>query len=284
MSGLRRLDEVLVPRLRSALGRLGDGLRRADRWETSRQRPRLMRAVATRPGVVALAAGLVVFGGSFVHAQRLTQPASPPALAEDPVVDAAGVPLVVGPRLGSTPDTYLEVRGVALADQPDDVPLRAVISFRDYVAADDLEALGVTIERLQVRLPLPDDPPKDVEVGADGLAATLERLLEEQRRRLAEEEADVRSQVEEGVEDPDFQADYERRLDELRAARNVLGTGSPVVFAAVVVADAATLRRLADLEAVRLVDPAGPEEDTRQTQFYGLLPEDTDRITYGRSL
>ena len=99
---------------------------------------------------------------------------------------------------------------------------------------------------------------------------------------MRDEEGEVQSLLDSGVESEDFRADYEARRDELRSTRNLLAAGGEIVFAVVVSGTADDLRDLAEADQVRLVDAVTGVVDVETAAFYGILPTDRERFTYGR--
>jgi hypothetical protein len=246
-------------------------------------------------GLIALAAVAVAFLGSVVHLQRFdevrqTRSAAPGTATEDADgVEGAGgarneVPGEVGPRIGHELQPYLAVRAAALDDHDDAETIRAVVSFSRYLTVDEVDVPDdLVVEAVQLRVPIVDVAPAQQRVEDGDLAAAVASAVAREREALEEEERDLRTTLGSDVGDLAFEADFERRLEEL-ADLDELDEGGAVVFALVVTATAAELRAFAEHPDVRLVDPGGRQEATARTRFYGLLPDDTVRASHGRSL
>jgi hypothetical protein len=289
-SWLQRLDRTVIPRVRGALRRGGAALGRPlvalVAWERSHARPRLVRGVADRPAGVALLAALVVFVGSAVHLDRYQDDEMAPAVEEQPVTRSGDdAPTEVGPRVGVDLELYVDARRSALRDVDDDGEIRAIVSFEAYTAAGELDLPGpVELERLVLRLPIEGEPPRDVEVAAGGPDDQVDRLVADAVEDLQEEEQELRTLLDSDVDDPAFEEEYARRADEIDELLDTLEEDPVVVFAVVVVGPVAALVDLDEQPGVRLVDPVGSVPETSSTRLFGLLPEDLDRASHGRSL
>lgn len=250
-------------------------------WERHPERNRLVRAVVAQPLAVAVLASVLVFTGALVHLSRTTDAGAPPGVDPELVGDAA--PAEVGPRVGDDLDVYRDERHAALAAWDDEEPLRAVVSFAQVLRATDVpQPPGAVVDAVLLLVPGEAGRPLAVPV-ADGLAETVADTVDRERRRIDEELGEVAGLLDEDLGDPDFRADFERRLVELEGARAQLAPDAPLVFAAVVVATADTLRALVDHPLVRVVDPAGPARTTATTRFHGILPDDRMRASVGRA-
>lgn len=256
-------------------------------------RSRLRRAdqrLGRRPGVIVLLAGLVLFAGSGLHLRHAMETdttaddAGPAAEATDPV------PSVVGPRLGADVEDYRRARHAELARTRLQQPARAVVSFVDHHAADDLPDLDdVRVEVVVLRVPVDGVAPVSVDVG-DDLRTAVSDAIDDQRVAIDEEIVEVQALLDEAVDatpddpgfDEAFDTELRQRLDALGGARNVLAVGAPVVYGAVVVAEVETLRALVGRDGIRLVDLGGGAADTVETTFHPILPEDRVSVTAGR--
>jgi hypothetical protein len=242
-------------------------------------------------GLIALVAVVVAFVGSVVHLQRFdqvreprTSSPAPPAEAAMGADGSADAPSEVGPRMGHDLRPYLEVRAAALDEHDDGEAIRAVVSFSRYLTVDEVDLPDELVaEAVQVRVRIVDVAPAHERVEDGDLEAAVASAITREREILEEEERDLRTTLESDVGDLAFEADFERRLEELADLRE-LDEGSAVVFALVVTATAGDLRAFAEHPGVRLVDPGGRQETTARTRFYGLLPDDTVRASHGRSL
>lgn len=299
---LARLDRALVPGLqwiaRAVAWLLGWPFRTLTRGE---ERTRLGRALYRNRGVLLFVTVAIGFLASAVHFQRYPDlragavASGPEAVAgegtgagpgsDDPVLGVT--PQAVGPVAGGQVAPYIERRTAALdaLDTGDD-PVPAVVTFDEYRTPQQvLEALPGDAEVLEVqyRLPAEGERPRRLVVARDELVAMVEEAVDVAREEFADEEHEVQRLLDsDTVEDESFREDLERRLSELQALRNLLASGSPVAFAVVVRAPADDLRALSGHADVRLVDVAPDVADTEATVFYGVLPEDRDRATYGR--
>lgn len=291
-SWLDHLDARVLPSLRRVLRRGGRlvvaPFAALTRWERHEARPAPVRRAAAYPAVVALLAGVVVFAGSLLHLQRFDDAERDPggAAREQPVTDPGEqAPPEVGPRVGADIDLYAEGRVEMLADLDDDREIRAMVSFVDYLPADELSmASEVELEVLHVRAPVTDEPPQSADVAGEDPEAVATDLVGAELDRLEEEEQELRSLLDSDVDDPEFEEEYERRADELAETRESLEDEAAIVFAVTVIGPVDVLRALQDDPRVRLVDPVGAVAETRTTRLYGLLPEDLDRASHGRAL
>jgi hypothetical protein len=302
-SRLQRLDDALVPRLQRILRPVGAvlalparGLRRLDERVAS---GRLARGVTEHRAMTAFMIVAVAFGATAVHAQRYPELRQAAQQAEqqqvlpgdgtesDDDVVAPPVAGVVGPVRAARVAPYLADRRAALAALPDGGTALAVVSFAEF--AGPAEVLGwlpddVTVVAAQYRLPERDPIPNEVPVSDGDLAGSIESAVGALVTELRDEEEQVASTLESGVSDEDFRRDYEARLDELRAVRNVLSADPRILFAVVVEGPVRSLKSLAAHDAVRLVDPAPPEVEIASTEFYGVLPTDEERFSFGRPI
>lgn len=293
---LERLDREVVPVLqrsaRSVAGLLGRPFRAVTRAEL---RTRLGRALHRNVGLLLLGAVAIAFLASAVHLQRYPGLRDADALSAGgstgalPGARGAGAASpAVGPVVGADVDDYLERAGAGLDDLPGDDPQPAVVSYGEYRTPEEvLASLPATAEVLSVqyRLPSEQERPQRLDTDRDGLVATVEEVVEGAREQFAEEEREVQRLLDSGtVEEESFREDLELRLSELATIRDVLAGEAPVVFAVVVRAPPDDLRALSEHDAVRLVDAAPGDDDGSGLVFYGVLPEDQDRVTYGRDL
>lgn len=294
-SWLARLDDRVVPVLQRGARRtaavLGAPFRALLRLE-DRFAPGPVRVLLRFRQFLVLLAALVLFGGSYVHLQRYPELRAAQARGggATPASQAEGSPspgvalIAVGPTVDADVAAYVRDRRAALvaADEADE--RTAVVSFAGYLTAEEVSGrLGDGVEVVQVQIRVPAAEQQPVAVAVDGaLAASVRGAVELERERIAEEEKALRELLESGsVEEEDFEEVYRADLDRLAAAREVIDTGAGTVFAAVVRAPVADLRALAEREGVRLVDLAPTEADPAAATFYGLLPEDRERTTFG---
>lgn len=279
---LRRLDDRFLDVVRRGPGRVLRPLWSVSRWESSSRRPVWLRAVARRPGLVALAAAVVVFASSGVHLQRFETPLGATG-ADQVVADPGEAVAEVGPVRGSEIEAYVDRRRGALAAHPPDRRLRAVVSFRTFREATALELPDeVEPELLLIRLPLPDRSPRAVELGEQDPGAALAAVVAQERDELAEEAEELESMLDSDIGDELFVEEFERRRTEIGEVRAELRSGARVIYGVVVVGPARALTQLQDTPGVRLVDPGGEPVETRRTTFYGLLPDDEQHASHGR--
>lgn len=303
-SALRRLDDALVPwlqrRARGAAGLAAGPVRGLRRFDDRVAGGRPARAATEHRGVVAFLVVVILFGAASVNFQRY------PVLQEQARADAAprtpgDVPggdalpgedptaapgPVVGPLVDARVEPYLASRRDALAAAPARDRRPAVVSFADFLEPGEVEALLEGIDDVHlVQYRLPERTPRPAELVVDGTVAdTVQRAITTMVDDLRTEEAEVESTLESGVEDESFRADYEARLDELRALRNTLTSDPAILFAVVVTGSVEQLRSLAEQPAVRLVDVAPDGTVVDETTFFGVLPTDQDRFAFGRSV
>lgn len=297
---LAALDREVVPLLQ--------WLARASAWLLTWPFRTLTRAeLRTRPGralhrhggLVLLAAATIGFLGSAVHLQRYPELRGTDGAGEERALPgedgapAAGSelpgeegPVEVGPVIGAAIGDHASRRTAVLAELPGDEERLAVVSFREYrsprAAVDALPA-AADVLGVQYRLPAAGERPQRLDATRTEVVTAVAAAVEEARAEFASEEDEVRRLLDSGtVEDEDFREDLELRLSELETVRNLLATDAPVVFALVVRAPVADLRALSEHDAVRLVDVAGADADSAAIVFYGVLPEDGDRATFGR--
>lgn len=295
---LARLDREVVPFLqwiaRACAWLLAWPFRTLTRAEL---RTRFGRALHRSAGLLLFGVVTVGFLASAVHFQRypdLRGDASAPASGsteapgDDPVVGAGPAtprPAAVGPVLGTGIDDHLERRATALEEVGGD-PRLAVVSFDGYVApAAVVDALpaGADVLEVQYRLPAAGERPQRLDTDRDRLVGAVDGIVDEALEEFAAEEEEVQRLLDsDTVEDEAFREDLELRLSELQTIRNLLATEAPVVFAVVVRATGDDLRALSEHADVRLVDVAAADADAETVVFYGVLPEDRDRVTYGR--
>lgn len=278
---------------------LGWPLRSLRRWEQRVAHGRPERFLWRHRQELVLVVALILFAGSYVHLQRypeLNAQASDPAAAPGPGTAGspsegppalAGGAVVVGPGEGEQLAPYIADQRDELAGIADDETRVAVVSFTDYLTAEQAaEVVPDGVIALEVELRLPDQQMEpfeiEVEEGEVGIESAVNEALAAERERIAQEEAEFRELLESGtVEDEDFIAEFREQLERLEAVRNLLDTGAGTVFAVVVRGPAAELQALGEAERVRLVDPAPAETDPAASTFYGLLPDDEETASYG---
>lgn len=284
-SALGRIDDAVVPRLQQAAGGVRRGLGwparmlgRFDRWFLG---GRPARTVDEHRGLVAFVIVLVAFTGTLVHFQRF------PELREQTSSGTGGAATdvaAVGPVMGASVDRYLSDRRDALEGAPADQRRVAVVSLTEFRTASEVDEQldGLTVHEVLYRLPASEAVPERLPVSGD-LVDAVDARVAERIAEVEQEEEDVTSTLE-TTDDPEFQEDFEARLDELAALRNTLRTDPRIVFGVVVEGEVEALRGLAGSPEVRLVDLAPEGTDVDTTTFHGVLPTSTDRFEQGRAV
>ncbi|MDX1509932.1 MAG: hypothetical protein R3249_01175 [Nitriliruptorales bacterium] len=295
---LRAIDVLVVPPLqRSAV--------RSVAW-LSRMSQRLVAAedgiadgrpvaLATQHSrVVALLIGVLLLLGTGIHMDRypelidngdglqeLTEAGDVP-VGDTPL--AGGVTAQVGPTLGDDVATYITDRTQVLAGLPSDAVRVAVISFDELVDGATVDMLLGEVDAVSIQFINPQSASRPLSSDVEGsVASTIERAVGAVRIMAREERDNVQALLDDGnVTDPDFIADYRRRVDEMNALLEVLDEAPAIVFAVVVEGRVDALRALALQPAVRLVDVAPAETTVEESAFWGLLPTDIDVVTFGK--
>lgn len=316
-SALARIDDRIVPRLQRVASTTAHVLAAPVRGLARLEE----RVFAGRPAhfgyehrmTVAFVAVLILFAGTLVHFQRYPElqrrAAEERAAAEALSVREAGSysqggsdgegtlgggAVAVGPPVGADLEDYADERGTALAALDAETTYVAIVSFASYVSGEDAGArlsAAVTPVLAQYRIPISDSVEAgqadeelgEVEVVGGDLAAAVERLIDVRVRDLRAQEQEFQSYLDSGVESEEYRRDFENRLEELRAARNVLDGSGAIVFAVIVEGRGEDLQALARERGVRLVDPAPSEIDVDSSAFFGVRPEDDRVATFGRT-
>lgn len=312
---LTRIDDAVVPRLQrgaaSVARVLGTPLR-AVLWVENRFFGRIARFGYRNRSLVAFVAVAVGFSAAAVHAQRYPEIqrrlAEERAAAEALSVREAGSysqgtgsegalaggAVAVGPPVGADLEDYADERGRALATVGARDRRVAIVSFTEFLSAEEAaELLPASIDLVlaQYRIPISDAPNAagsdeelgEVEIIGGDLEASVGKLIDVRVADLQSQEDEFRSYLESGVDSEDYRRDFENRLEELKAARNVLAGSGAIVFAVVVEGQGSDLQSLATLESVRLVDPAPAEIDVDASAFFGVRPDDNRLATFGRA-
>jgi hypothetical protein len=301
VGALARLDRRVVPALQRGSRRLVRGLswplRAVARLE-DRAAPRLVRLGMRSWRGVALAAALIATLGSAVHLQRYPdvrdarrqaaagQPGEPRSVSGGEPADAGtGASDPVGPAVGEDAEEYVASRREALEALRGADERLAVVSFSDYRTAEDVAALlpaELVVHLVQYRLPTEGARPLQAEVTGDELTDVVGRAVDDAVEDILAEIDELRTLLEsDTIDDPDAEADFERRLSELQAVRNLLDATPAVVFAVVIEGPVSALTELARRDDVRLVDPAPEGADATASAFYGLLPEEREEVSFG---
>lgn len=305
-SALRRIDDSLVPRLQRAARSVAHALAwpvralRSVDDRTAGGRP--ARGVREHRGLAAFLVVALAFGAVAVHAQRypVLQERARQAQGDDTPVDRGGRPgddavpgadedtatsSAVGPLDGARVDQYVTDRRAAITAAAADEVRTAVVSFTEFLEPGEAAAVigDVPVQLVQYRLPERTPRPAELDVDDGDVVAAVEATIDRLVADLRVEEDEVAATLDSGVEDDAVRADGEARLDELTGLRNTLASDPAIVFAVVVTAPVADLRDVGDHDAVRLVDLAPREVDPASTAFFGVLPTDRDRVSFGRA-
>lgn len=208
---------------------------------------------ARRLRVLGVAALLLVVSVAGVAVWRLTT---------RPAVDlgTGGDVVRVGVPHGSPIPAYLDASRAELATLPPGDGY-ALVALAAYLPPDRLDPVltGVTLSAVYARVPIPGQQTQIVRIPATRLPQDVTTGMDEVARRKEREATQY-------ADDP-----VGRSLRELADAE---ATGfrehCPCVYAAVVRGDPAALARLAEREAVRVVDPA--PEVTRPDRAVWLPP------------
>ena len=314
-SALARIDDRIVPRLQHVASTtahvLGIPVRRLTGLEERVLSGRPARFGYEHRTTVAFVAVLIMFAGTLVHFQRYPElqrrAAEERAAAQALSVREAGSysqggsggnlgggAVAVGPPVGADLEDYADERGTALAALDADETHVAIVSFAGYLSAEDAGAQlpdAVTAVLAQYRIPISDSVEAgqadeelgEVEVVGGDLTAAVERLIALRVKDIRAQEKEFQSYLDSGVESEEYRRDFENRVEELRAARNVLDGSGAIVFAVVVEGKGAALQALARERGVRLVDPAPSEIDVDSSAFFGVRPDDDRIATFGRT-
>jgi hypothetical protein len=174
----------------------------------------------------------------------------------------------IGPLAGRDLTAYVSDRRNELGQARG--PHAAVVSLAQYSSESDVRRLfdGVDIRALLVAAP--GGGPTLVK---GDLAAWAERT----RAEAAEERKQFESLL--PTYDPEDEAEFIEQaradIERLTKLERTVSSDGPVVFAVVVVADVAELRRLAATTGVRLVDVGADAELPEDTRIRGIRPEET---------
>lgn len=308
---LTRLDDRIVPPLQRGAARVAHVLGGPARGLALAEE----RVLGGRPArfgfehrnTVAFVAVLILFAGTLVHFQRY--PELQRRAAEERAAlsvreagsysggsdeSLGGGAMAVGPPVGADLEDYADEARRALARLDPRAAHVAIVSFTDYLSAEDAAARladDVTPLLVQYRIPIADavsaeqadEELGEVEVAGGDLAGAVQRLIDVRVADIREQEREFQSYLDSGVESEEYRRDFEARLEELRIARNVLDGSGTIVFAVVVEGRGAALQALAAERGIRLVDPAPEETDPDASAFFGLRPDDDRVARFGRT-
>jgi hypothetical protein len=224
-------------------------------------------AVEERLVLRALAA-LVAFVFASGVAVVLTRSDDDSAVVDDvPVVEGEPAFSGAGPLSGADVPTYVTARTDALSRAEGRVT--AVVSFREYAVEREARTSLARVDVLGLLVAAPGGVPVVVTGGLDRWAARERADAEAELTNLATMLATT--------EDPDFRAEFETDMARLTGLLEHLDPRAPIVFGAVVQAQATELRALADRADVRLVDIVSREAPDDLVVLAGLRPEETER-------
>lgn len=247
------------------------------------------RTAGQRPLIALVAIGVLVVAGLSLPSQLGTQGGGSggPAAPGQPEAEVGRTAEVVGPVRGADVVTYVADRTAALEEAPEEVDT-AVVSFSEVLRVEDALALvqdAGEVRAVLLRLPLELTPPQTVRVGAgEDPVALVDEVLASSLDPLVTEEQALRELLDSGtVDDAEFEAEYERRIESIVEAREAVEGDGDLVHAVVLRAPLAALRDLQGTTAIRLVDPAPPNTDVALSVFHGLLPSDAETVTFGRA-
>jgi hypothetical protein len=301
VSGLRDLDDKLVPRLAEALDRVARLFPKAP--EPTGPLPVILRLRRiddrwTAAGPLALLRDVPQLGALLIGALLLTNgitwrvrhdPARPPGqAAESPAPGEEGIPDdgTLGPDLGERVSDYVtgaQTRlRTAMPGNPDGTAV-AVVSFAGYRTPEQVaEAVGtLQVHRILYRVPLafPEGPLKEArvqDVVADSKAVF--RRLAASRAAEARELRKVAATIE---NDPAQKAEDLRNAAIADREVRILRGPCACIYAVVVRARLRLLTDALNLASIRAVDASNVDAKVGDFTFTGLLPEDTAFVTGG---
>jgi len=174
----------------------------------------------------------------------------------------------IGPLAGRDLTAYIADRRNELGEATG--RRAAVVSLADYASEPDVRRLfdGVDIRALLVAAP---------GGGPTLVTGTLTEWAERTRAEAVEERQQFEALL--PTYDPEDEAEFIEdarvQIERLAKLEQAASPDGLVVFAAVVVADAAELRRLATTTGVRVVDVGADEEVPEARRVRGIRPEET---------
>jgi hypothetical protein len=171
----------------------------------------------------------------------------------------------IGPGLDEPLAPYLASRSKDLAKANGDRV--AVVSLRRYVTEPEARAIAGSATVVDLLAALPGGSPSVVQ-------GPIGDWLNGQFAATRDERDQIR-QLLPTVDDPQFQADYKARIDELNKIIEAVDPNQPLVFGLVVRGPASTLQGLARSPDVRVVDVAPAASALPETIYRGIRPEET---------
>ncbi len=188
-----------------------------------------------------------------------------PTSATTTIVRGAAIIKEMGPGLDEPLAPYLAARTKDLANTKGERV--AVVSLRRYVAEPEARAIAGSATVVDLLAALPGGSPSVVQGSiGDWLSGQFASTRDER---------DQIKQLLPTVDDPQFQADYKARIDELNKIINAVDPNQPLVFGLVVRAPGSALQALARSADVRAVDVAPSAAAAADTVFRGVRPEET---------
>jgi hypothetical protein len=217
------------------------------------------------------ALGLVVVGlgglvaVTFGSGDDDSSGASQPTSATTTIVGGTVLIKEMGPGLDEPLAPYFAARSKDLAKAKGDRV--AVVSFNRYLTEAEARAVAGDSTIVDFLAALPGGSPSVVK-------GSIDDWLSEQFAATREERDQIR-QLLPTVDDPQFQADYTARIDELNNIISAVDPNQPLVFGLVARAPVAALQRLATSSEVRYVDVGPSQTATPDAVFRGVRPEET---------
>lgn len=172
----------------------------------------------------------------------------------------------IGPAPGAELGPYLENRRQALGAAAG--KRVAVVSFSRYTTESEARALAGDNPVKALLAAVPGGAPATV-------TTALSQWLDGEQSSIRSERDEIQKLLPTVTGDPEFKADYEKRVKELTDALNTVKVDSALVFGLVVEGPANGLRPIAAQVGVRMVDVAAPEAPTPDSDFRGIRPEET---------
>ncbi|SCG41949.1 hypothetical protein GA0070609_1103 [Micromonospora echinaurantiaca] len=251
---LRQLDQRLLPRLATAVARLGHGP----------ARPRLL------PSVALLSCAAVLLTAVWATDDR---PVGDPTVGEVTRVGVANGESIPGYLRAATAD--LATLPSAAATPGDGT--YALVSLSTYLTPQRLAAVvgDVSVAEVFGRVPLPDRQTEIVRLPAQRVPDDVVGAMADLAARKDREAADYRTRAA-GAADPELRQVYASGAEVAAAEAAAYRSGCACVYAAVVRAEPAALRGVATRPDVRVVDPAPEVRRLDRTVFTPPLPEQRD--------
>ncbi|MGN6472051.1 MAG: hypothetical protein ACTHK4_00170 [Mycobacteriales bacterium] len=282
---LADLDDRALPKVASALRRIGRATRAVAGPEGVVGR-RVAPWVRREP-VIAIALACVAFAAILIAVTGGDDKGTVAPPRDVGPRLAAGRPL--GPVTGAMVSTYeaqASRRLAALSQLAGSQQLNAVVDFKDYVSAQEIEQLlaetpGIRVLRGFARVPPPQDA--DVHVLLTSADAGLSTALTLAQQSAGEVALHYERLLSRSITHPstDLQTKVEAGAVRAAAARidaNGLGPTCGCVFSLVVAGPVAQLEQLSHQSAVRIVDPAPVGASLNSLMIVPLEPQITEKV------